>query len=143
MSREKDPRRGDSTSLAETGADARLSLLMEWWGVRPPQAVRGPNRRLRHMTKTAEFNPRLIEDLPVIRLPKFIPPGGGLSIWWMGDDKITFQAISSDTNGAYAFWVNERLEMSDLRNTCTAARKRGSTSSRDRWRSMPASSTRC
>jgi hypothetical protein len=33
------------------------------------------------MIKTAEINPRLLEDLPVIRLPKFVPPGGGLSIW--------------------------------------------------------------
>jgi quercetin dioxygenase-like cupin family protein len=59
------------------------------------------------MTKTAEINQRLLEDLPVVRLPKFIPPGSGLSIWWMGDDRITFQAISNDTAGAYAFWVDE------------------------------------
>ncbi len=59
------------------------------------------------MIKTAEINSRLLEDLPVVRLPKLIPPGGGLSIWWMGDDKITFQATSTDTNGAYAFWVDE------------------------------------
>jgi quercetin dioxygenase-like cupin family protein len=59
------------------------------------------------MTKTAEINQRLLEDLPVIRSPRFIPPGGGLSIWWMGDDKITFQATSVDTNGAYAFWVDD------------------------------------
>jgi quercetin dioxygenase-like cupin family protein len=59
------------------------------------------------VTKTAEINQRLLEDLPVIRLPKFVPPGGGLSIWWMGDDRITFQATSADTNGAYAFWVDE------------------------------------
>jgi mannose-6-phosphate isomerase-like protein (cupin superfamily) len=59
------------------------------------------------MIKTAEINSRLLEDLPVIRLPKFVSPGGGLSIWWMGDDRITFQAISTDTGGAYAFWVDE------------------------------------
>src|SRR5271170_4590141 len=59
------------------------------------------------MTKTAEINSRLLEDLPVVRLPKFVPPGDGLSIWWMGDDRITFQATSADTNGAYAFWVDE------------------------------------
>jgi quercetin dioxygenase-like cupin family protein len=59
------------------------------------------------MIKTVEINSRLLEDLPVIRLPKFVPPGGGLSIWWMGDDRITFQATSSDTAGAYAFWVDE------------------------------------
>ena len=33
------------------------------------------------MTKTAEINARLLEDLPVLRLPKVVPPGGGLSIW--------------------------------------------------------------
>jgi hypothetical protein len=59
------------------------------------------------MIKTAEINQRLLDDLPVIRLPKFVPPGAGLSIWWMGDDRITFQATSADTNGAYAFWVDE------------------------------------
>ena len=59
------------------------------------------------MINNAEINQRLLEDLPVIRLPKVVPPGDGLSIWWMGDDKITFQAISTDTNGAYAFWVDE------------------------------------
>jgi len=59
------------------------------------------------MIKTAEINQRLLEDLPVIRAPKFVPPGGGLSIWWMGDDKITFQATSADTASAYAFWVDE------------------------------------
>jgi hypothetical protein len=56
------------------------------------------------MIKTAEINQRLLEDLPVIRLPKFVPPSGGLSIWWMGDGRITFQATSTDTAGAYAFW---------------------------------------
>ena len=54
------------------------------------------------MIKTAEINQRLLEDLPVLRLPKVVPPGGGLSIWWMGDDRIAFQAASADTNGAYA-----------------------------------------
>jgi hypothetical protein len=53
------------------------------------------------LIKTAEINQRLLEDVPVIRMPKFVPPGGGLSIWWMGDDKITFQATSADTDGAY------------------------------------------
>jgi mannose-6-phosphate isomerase-like protein (cupin superfamily) len=59
------------------------------------------------MIKVAEINQRLLEDLPVIREPKFVPPGGGLSIWWMGDDRITFQATSADTASAYAFWVDE------------------------------------
>jgi quercetin dioxygenase-like cupin family protein len=59
------------------------------------------------MKVSEEINQRLLEDLPVVRLPKVVPPGGGLSIWWMGDDKITFQATSADTNGAYTFWVDE------------------------------------
>ena len=59
------------------------------------------------MIKAAEVNQRLLEHLAVIRAPKLVPPGGGLPIWWMGDDRITFQATSSDTAGAYAFWVDE------------------------------------
>jgi quercetin dioxygenase-like cupin family protein len=59
------------------------------------------------MIKAEEVNPRLLEDLPVIRAPKFVPPGAGLSIWWMGDDRISFQATSADTASAYAFWVDE------------------------------------
>jgi quercetin dioxygenase-like cupin family protein len=70
-------------------------------------AVRGLEGRNRSLIKTAEINQRLLEDVPVIRMPKFVPPGGGLSIWWMGDDKITFQATSADTDGAYAFWLDE------------------------------------
>jgi hypothetical protein len=66
-----------------------------------------PKLDVQQMIKTAEINSRLLEGLPVIRLPKFVPAGGGLSIWWMGDDRITFHAISSDTAGAYAFWVDE------------------------------------
>jgi quercetin dioxygenase-like cupin family protein len=52
------------------------------------------------MIKIAEINQRL-------RMPKLVSPGGGLSIWWMGDNKITFQATGADTDGAYAFWVDE------------------------------------
>src|SRR5271163_1263221 len=59
------------------------------------------------MTRTAEINSRLPKNISCIRRCKFIPPGRGLSIWWMGDDRITFQAISTDTEGAYAFWVEE------------------------------------
>ena len=51
-----------------------------------------PKERPTH-DKNAEINSRLLEDLLVVRLPKFIPSGDGLSIWWMGDDKITFQAM--------------------------------------------------
>ena len=47
------------------------------------------------MIKTAEINERLLEDLPVIRLPKFVSPGAGLSIWWIGDDRIAFQFVSA------------------------------------------------
>jgi quercetin dioxygenase-like cupin family protein len=55
----------------------------------------------------AEINDRLLKDWPVIRRPKLVPAGQGLAIWWMGDDKITFQATSQDTDGHYAFWVDE------------------------------------
>jgi hypothetical protein len=46
------------------------------------------------MIKTAQINERLLKDLPVIRLPKFVLPGPGLSIWWMADDRITFHVVS-------------------------------------------------
>jgi quercetin dioxygenase-like cupin family protein len=59
------------------------------------------------MNTKIEINSRLIEDAAVIRQPRLIPPGDGLSIWWMGDDKITFQTTSEGTGGAYAFWIDE------------------------------------
>jgi quercetin dioxygenase-like cupin family protein len=59
------------------------------------------------MNTTIEINSRLIEDAAVIRQPRFLPVDDGLSIWWMGDDRITFQATSEDTGGAYAFWIDE------------------------------------
>ena len=55
------------------------------------------------MIKTAEINERLLEDLPVIRLPKVLPPGAGLSMWWMEDDRITFQVTSADTALTHRF----------------------------------------
>jgi len=54
-----------------------------------------------------EMNPRLRQDPPLLRRPKLVKPGEGLAIWWMGDDRITFQAVSEDTGGAYAFWIDE------------------------------------
>jgi quercetin dioxygenase-like cupin family protein len=59
------------------------------------------------MNTRIEINPRLSEDLALIRQPRFVPPDDGLSIWWMGDDKITFQATCQNTDGAYAFWIDE------------------------------------
>jgi hypothetical protein len=55
------------------------------------------------MIKPAEINERLLEDLPGIRLSKVLPSCAGLSMWWMEDDRITFQATSADSNGAYGF----------------------------------------
>ncbi len=48
-------------------------------------------------------------DVPasVARAPKLVPPDGGRAIWWMGDDRIRFQAITADTGGAYAWWIDE------------------------------------
>jgi len=59
------------------------------------------------MNANIEINPRLAEDLALIRQPRYVPPEDGLSIWWMGDDKITFQATCQNTAGAYAFWIDE------------------------------------
>ncbi len=48
-------------------------------------------------------------DVPcsVAREPKLVPPDGGRAIWWMGDDRIRFQAITADTGGAYTWWIDE------------------------------------
>jgi mannose-6-phosphate isomerase-like protein (cupin superfamily) len=46
------------------------------------------------------------QDPPLLRRGKVVQPGGGLSVWWMGDDKITFPAVSEDTGGEHAFWVD-------------------------------------
>lgn len=59
------------------------------------------------MNAHIEINPRLGDDLALIRQPRFVPPENGISIWWMGDDKITFQATCQNTDGAYAFWIDE------------------------------------
>jgi quercetin dioxygenase-like cupin family protein len=40
------------------------------------------------------------------RRGKLVDPGEGVSIWWMGDDRITFAAVSEDTGGEYAFWLD-------------------------------------
>jgi len=50
---------------------------------------------------------QLAKDPLVIRTAKVVPNGEGTAVWWMGDDRITFQVLSHDTDGAYAFWVDE------------------------------------
>jgi quercetin dioxygenase-like cupin family protein len=40
------------------------------------------------------------------RRGKLVNRGEGTSIWWMGDDRITFAAVSEDTGGEYAFWLD-------------------------------------
>jgi quercetin dioxygenase-like cupin family protein len=50
---------------------------------------------------------QLQQDPPVIRVPKLVPANQGTAIWWMGDDKITFQTLAEDTDGAYSFWIDE------------------------------------
>jgi quercetin dioxygenase-like cupin family protein len=50
---------------------------------------------------------QLAKDPLVIRIAKVVPDGEGTAVWWMGDDRITFQVLSQDTDGAYAFWVDE------------------------------------
>jgi len=48
-------------------------------------------------------------DVPasVARTSKLVPPDGGRAIWWMGDDRIRFQALTADTGGAYTWWIDE------------------------------------
>lgn len=45
-------------------------------------------------------------DAPLLRRGKLVGPGEGVSIWWMGDDRITFAAVSEDTGSEYAFWLD-------------------------------------
>jgi quercetin dioxygenase-like cupin family protein len=51
-------------------------------------------------------NSRVQRDSPLLRRGKVVEPGEGLSIWWMGDDRITFPAISEDTGSEHAFWLD-------------------------------------
>ncbi len=48
------------------------------------------------MIKTAEINQRPLGGLACHPAAEILPPGGRLSIWWMGNDRITFQAIWVD-----------------------------------------------
>jgi hypothetical protein len=48
------------------------------------------------MIKAAEINQRPLGGLACHPVAEIVPLGGGLSIWWMGDDRITFQAIWVD-----------------------------------------------
>jgi uncharacterized cupin superfamily protein len=50
---------------------------------------------------------QLALDPQVIRRPELISAAKGYSIWWMGDDRITFQATSEQTDGHYSFWIDE------------------------------------
>ncbi|MEV8395823.1 MULTISPECIES: cupin domain-containing protein [unclassified Streptomyces] len=57
--------------------------------------------------RTPESLNRPIEqDAPLLRRGKLVKPGEGVSIWWMGDDRITFAAVSEDTGSEYAFWLD-------------------------------------
>jgi quercetin dioxygenase-like cupin family protein len=57
--------------------------------------------------RTPETLNRLLQqDAPLGRRGKLVMPGEGVSVWWMGDDRITFGAVSEDTGGEYAFWVD-------------------------------------
>ena len=51
-------------------------------------------------------NSRVQQDSPLLRRGKLVRPGEGISIWWMGDDRITFAAVSEDTGCEYAFWLD-------------------------------------
>jgi quercetin dioxygenase-like cupin family protein len=41
------------------------------------------------------------------RPAKRVAAGEGRALWWMGDDRFTFQATTEETAGAYAFWIDE------------------------------------
>jgi quercetin dioxygenase-like cupin family protein len=46
------------------------------------------------------------QDSPLLRRGKLVKPGEGIPIWWMGDDLLTFAAVSEDTGCEYAFWLD-------------------------------------
>ncbi|MFE1961069.1 cupin domain-containing protein [Streptomyces sp. NPDC059479] len=52
------------------------------------------------------LNRPIQRDAPLLRRGKLVKPGEGVSIWWMGDDRITFAAVSEDTGSEYAFWLD-------------------------------------
>lgn len=45
-------------------------------------------------------------DPPLPRRGKLVKPGDGISIWWMGEGRMTFPAVSEETGGEYAFWLD-------------------------------------
>jgi quercetin dioxygenase-like cupin family protein len=49
---------------------------------------------------------RVQQDSPLLRRGKVVKPGEGISVWWMGDDLITFPAVSEDTGSEHALWVD-------------------------------------
>jgi mannose-6-phosphate isomerase-like protein (cupin superfamily) len=51
-------------------------------------------------------NSSVQQDPPLLRRGKVVGPGEGISVWWMGDDLITFPAVSEDTGGEHAFWLD-------------------------------------
>ncbi|MFB7272496.1 cupin domain-containing protein [Streptomyces sp. NPDC056244] len=53
-----------------------------------------------------DLNRPIQQDAPLLRRGKLVKPGEGVSIWWMGDDLITFAAVSEDTGSEYAFWLD-------------------------------------
>jgi quercetin dioxygenase-like cupin family protein len=52
------------------------------------------------------LNSRVQQDSPLLRRGKVAKPGEGISVWWMGDERITLPAVSEDTGSEYAFWLD-------------------------------------
>ncbi len=38
---------------------------------------------------------------------RVVKPGEGPALWWLGDNRLTFQAMKKDTNGVYSWWLDE------------------------------------
>ncbi|HEY6762061.1 MAG TPA: cupin domain-containing protein [Baekduia sp.] len=51
-------------------------------------------------------NALIRRDPPLLRRGKLVKPGAGISVWWMGNDRLTFAAVSEDTGGEYALWLD-------------------------------------
>jgi quercetin dioxygenase-like cupin family protein len=58
------------------------------------------------VSTSQNMNGLIQQDPPLLRRGKLVNPGEGISIWWMGDDRIIFAAVSEDTGGEYTFWLD-------------------------------------
>jgi quercetin dioxygenase-like cupin family protein len=70
-------------------------------------AYRGPLDPVATVAGTSQELKGLVRRDPLpLRRGKLVEPGEGISVWWEGDDRLTFPAVSEETGGEYAFWLD-------------------------------------